>query len=144
MLTELLAAAELDMQWHLLGADAPLQDVDKFEAAALENTIWHSAPCHRVTGRATSCTSGAMATEPDTTPTCGARCWTTTPTSGSKTMADRHAPMAIVSARMILSIGNTQDLAQAYKAWLGRDPYPAPMKSARPGTRREVERPWVR
>lgn len=33
--TEYLAAALLDMQWHMLPADAPLQDVPKFEKAAL-------------------------------------------------------------------------------------------------------------
>jgi peptidyl-dipeptidase Dcp len=37
-LTELLAAAELDMQWHLLSADAPVQTPDAFEKAALEKT----------------------------------------------------------------------------------------------------------
>ncbi len=37
-LGELLAASELDMQWHELAADAPRQDVDKFETQALENT----------------------------------------------------------------------------------------------------------
>ena len=36
-LGELLAAAELDMQWHALPADAPLQDVDAFETQALKN-----------------------------------------------------------------------------------------------------------
>jgi len=36
MLTELLTAAELDMQWHLLPADASVQSPDAFEAAALE------------------------------------------------------------------------------------------------------------
>ena len=36
MLTELLAAAELDMQWHTLAPDAPLQNPDTFETAALE------------------------------------------------------------------------------------------------------------
>ena len=35
-LTELLAAAELDMQWHTLPAGGPAQDTDKFERAALE------------------------------------------------------------------------------------------------------------
>ncbi|HKD05182.1 MAG TPA: M3 family metallopeptidase [Bryobacteraceae bacterium] len=35
-LAELLAAAELDMQWHLLPADAPKQSPDAFEQAALE------------------------------------------------------------------------------------------------------------
>ncbi len=33
---ESLAAAELDMQWHMLPADAPLQDPDTFETAALQ------------------------------------------------------------------------------------------------------------
>ncbi|SDS77455.1 peptidyl-dipeptidase Dcp [Mucilaginibacter mallensis] len=37
-LTEILAAASLDMQWHQLPASAPLQDVDKFEAASLAKT----------------------------------------------------------------------------------------------------------
>jgi peptidyl-dipeptidase Dcp len=37
-LTELLAAAELDMQWHVLTADAPLQDPDAFEQQALTKT----------------------------------------------------------------------------------------------------------
>ena len=34
--TEYLSAALLDMAWHTLPADAPLQDVDKFEAEALK------------------------------------------------------------------------------------------------------------
>ena len=37
-LTELLAAAELDMQWHILPGDTPLQDPDAFERQALEKT----------------------------------------------------------------------------------------------------------
>jgi len=37
-LTEILAAADLDMQWHTLTADAPLQDVDKYEILALQKT----------------------------------------------------------------------------------------------------------
>lgn len=37
-LTELLAAASLDMQWHKLSASDPGQNVDKFEAAALQTT----------------------------------------------------------------------------------------------------------
>jgi peptidyl-dipeptidase Dcp len=34
-LAEIIAAASLDMHWHELAADAPLQDADKFEADAL-------------------------------------------------------------------------------------------------------------
>lgn len=37
MTTEYLAAALLDLQWHMLPDDAPLQDVAKFEKAALAN-----------------------------------------------------------------------------------------------------------
>ena len=37
-LTEELTAAELDMQWHPLPADAPVQSPDAFEAAALKKT----------------------------------------------------------------------------------------------------------
>ena len=37
-MTELLAAAELDMQWHTLSAAAPREDVDAFEKSALEKT----------------------------------------------------------------------------------------------------------
>ena len=37
-MTELLGAAELDMQWHTLPSTAPIQDVDAFEKTALEKT----------------------------------------------------------------------------------------------------------
>ena len=37
-LTELLAAADLDMQWHTLKADQPITDVDQFEKEALQKT----------------------------------------------------------------------------------------------------------
>jgi len=37
-MTELLAAAELDMQWHFLPASAPLQNPDEFEKQALDKT----------------------------------------------------------------------------------------------------------
>ena len=37
-LTEILAAADLDMQWHTIAPGQPLQDVDKFEAEALKKT----------------------------------------------------------------------------------------------------------
>jgi len=37
-LTELLAAASLDLKWHAIGPDLPQQDVDKFETAALHES----------------------------------------------------------------------------------------------------------
>lgn len=49
-LGELLAASELDMEWHELGAETPLQDVDAFETKALADTrtdIPHVPPRYR-------------------------------------------------------------------------------------------------
>lgn len=37
-LTELLAAASLDMQWHTIAANDSIKDVDQFEASALKRT----------------------------------------------------------------------------------------------------------
>ncbi|MGF7151806.1 peptidyl-dipeptidase Dcp [Sphingomonas zeicaulis] len=47
---ELLAAAQLDMGWHSLGADAPKQDVNAFEAKTLAATgldVTHVPPRYR-------------------------------------------------------------------------------------------------
>jgi len=41
-LTEAIAAAQLDMQWHTLPASTPLQDVDKFEAQSLKATHFNA------------------------------------------------------------------------------------------------------
>ena len=49
-LGELIAAAELDMQWHALPVTAPKQDVDTFEAKALAKTgldVAHVPPRYR-------------------------------------------------------------------------------------------------
>ncbi|MGI4877020.1 MAG: M3 family metallopeptidase [Janthinobacterium lividum] len=49
-LGELIAAAELDMQWHALAASAPKQNVDAFEAAALAKSgldVEHVPPRYR-------------------------------------------------------------------------------------------------
>src|SRR5699024_10536702 len=38
MMTELLAAAQLDMQWHMISADKEIKGVDEFEKEALKRT----------------------------------------------------------------------------------------------------------
>jgi peptidyl-dipeptidase Dcp len=91
-LTEILAAAELDMQWHTLPPTAPLQDADKFEGEALRRTHLSisyvpSAMCRPAIVPAISCTSGPTAIPPAITPICGARCSTTMPTNGLKITA---------------------------------------------------------
>ena len=52
--TELLAASELDLQWHLLAADAPVQAPDTFEQAALEKKAGASCRAAALSPRTSS------------------------------------------------------------------------------------------
>ena len=88
-LTEVLAAAELDMQWHVLPADAPLQDPDEFERqGARQDAPRHPCRCRLDIDRATSAISGTADIRPATMPTCGRRCSMTTRTNGSTITVD--------------------------------------------------------
>jgi peptidyl-dipeptidase Dcp len=127
MLTELLAAAELDMQWHTLGADAPLEDPDAFEAAALNRThLSFSAvpPRYRssyflhiwANGYAAGYYAYLWCEMLDD----DAYQWFEDNGGLTRANGDRFR-------RMILSRGNTEDLARAYAAWLGREPDTGPM-----------------
>ena len=87
-LTELVAAAELDMQWHTLPASAPLQQPDAFEKQALEKMhLLLSAVPPRYRSSYFSHIWGRRTTPPATTPICGRRCSMTTRTSGLKITA---------------------------------------------------------
>ena len=82
--TELLAAAELDMQWHTLPASAPLQNPDAFETEALEKThllISYVPPRYRSSYFSHIWGSGYAAS---IMPIFGHRCSTTMLTHGSK------------------------------------------------------------
>jgi peptidyl-dipeptidase Dcp len=57
-----------------------------------------STRCRPATGQPTSSTSSPEDIRPDTTPTCGARCSTTTPSPGSPSTAASPAPTATASA----------------------------------------------
>jgi peptidyl-dipeptidase Dcp len=122
MFTELLAAAELDMQWHALSADAPLQDPDKFETAALEKT--HLAlstvpPRYRSSYFMHIWGNGYAAGY-------YAYLWCEMLDDDAYQWFEDHGGLTRANGdrfrKMILSIGNTEDLAAAYKAWFGRDP----------------------
>ncbi len=144
-LTELLAAAELDMQWHTLPADAPLQDADAFEKAALEKT----APRPHRTSR--------PATAPPTSPTSGAGgyaagyyayLWAEMLDDDAFQWFEDHGGLTRANGdrfrQMVLSRGNTEDLANMYAAWLGAQPNTKPMLKDRgldaldPGSGREA------
>ena len=131
MFTELLAAAELDMQWHTLGPDAPLQDPDKFETAALEKTrlaLSIVPPRYRSSYFMHIWGNGYAAGY-------YAYLWCEMLDDDAFQWFENHGGLTRANGdrfrQMILSRGNTEDLAKAYAAWLGREPDAGPMLKAR-------------
>ncbi len=126
-LTEVLAAAELDMQWHTLPASTPLQTPDEFETEALKKTrlaLSAVPPRYRSTyfahiwggdyGAGYYAYLWAEMLDDD------AFQWFEDHGGLSRANGDRFR-------RMILSRGNTEDLANLYKVWLGAEPSIEPM-----------------
>jgi peptidyl-dipeptidase Dcp len=121
-LTELLAAAELDMQWHSMTADAPLQDPDAFETQALAKVHLDSKavpPRYRSSYFSHIWGSGYSAGY-------YAYLWTQMLDDDAYQWFDEHGGLTRANGdrfrRMILSRGNTQDLAALYLAWRGKAP----------------------
>ena len=121
-LTELVAAAELDMQWHVLPADAPLQDADAFEKQALVKThldINAVPPRYRSSYFSHIWDSGYSAGY-------YAYLWTEMLADDGYQWFDDHGGLTRSNGnrfrRMILSRGNIQDLATIYQAWRGKVP----------------------
>jgi peptidyl-dipeptidase Dcp len=121
-LTELLAAAELDMQWHALTADAPLQDPDAFEKQALAKAhldLQAVPPRYRSSYFSHIWGSGYSAGY-------YAYLWTQMLDDDAYQWFDDHGGLTRANGdrfrRMILSRGNTEDLAAMYLAWRGKAP----------------------
>ncbi len=121
-LTEMLAAAELDMQWHMLTADEPLQDPDAFEKQALAKVhmdLQAVPPRYRSSYFSHIWASGYSAGY-------YAYLWTQMLDDDAYQWFDDHAGLTRANGdrfrRMILSRGNTQDLASLYLAWRGKTP----------------------
>ncbi len=127
MLTELLAAAEVDMQWHTLPVSAPLENPDEFEKAALERknlAISYVPPRYRSSyfshiwggGYAAGYYAYLWSEMLDD----DAYQWFTDHGGLTRANGDRFRSM-------VLSRGNTEDLAKMYAAWLGGAPEIEPM-----------------
>jgi peptidyl-dipeptidase Dcp len=121
-LTELLAAAELDMQWHALPAAAPPQNPDDFEKQALAKTHLDIAavpPRYRSSYFSHIWASGYSAGY-------YAYLWTEMLNDDAYQWFDDHGGLSRANGdrfrRMILSRGNTEDLAAMYVAWRGKTP----------------------
>jgi peptidyl-dipeptidase Dcp len=126
-LTELLAAAELDMQWHTLPASAPLQKPDEFEAQALEKThlaISYVPPRYRSTYFAHIWGGGYAAGY-------YAYLWSEMLDDDAYQWFEDHGGLTRANGdrfrSMVLSRGNTEDLETLYAAWLGAKPGIEPM-----------------
>ncbi len=127
MVTELLAAAELDMQWHTLPADAPLQKPDAFEQQALEKTNlalpevpprYRSSYFMHIWGNGYA--AGYYAYLWSEMLDDAAYQWFVDHGGLTRANGDRFR-------QMVLSRGNTEDLQAMYRAWLGAEPTTGPM-----------------
>ena len=126
-LTELVAAAELDMQWHTLPASAPLEQPDAFEKQALEKThllISAVPPRYRSSYFSHIWGSGYSAGY-------YAYLWAEMLDDDAFQWFEDHGGLTRTNGdrfrRMVLSRGNTEDLAKMYAAWRGKDPSVEPM-----------------
>ena len=127
MFTELLAAAQLDMQWHMLPASAPLQNPDTFETEALQRThldISYVPPRYRSTYFLHIWANGYQAGY-------YAYLWTEMLDDDAFQWFLDHGGMTRANGdrfrQMILSRGNTEDLEKLYSTWLGTQPSVGPM-----------------
>lgn len=131
LFTELLAAAELDMQWHTLAADAPLQSADEFEKQALEKThlaISYVPPRYRSSYFSHIWDSGYAAGY-------YAYLWSEMLDDAAYQWFEEHGGLTRANGdrfrEMVLSKGNTEDLQKMYDAWLGGEPTIEPMLKER-------------
>jgi peptidyl-dipeptidase Dcp len=125
--TEVLAAAELDMQWHILPASAALQQADAFEKQALEKThllLSTVPPRYRTTYFSHIWRGGYAAGY-------YAYLWTQMIDDDAFEWFEENGGMTRANGerfrRMVLSRGNTEDLAKMYAAWRGKEPSVEPM-----------------
>ncbi|MGH9585830.1 MAG: peptidyl-dipeptidase Dcp [Acidobacteriaceae bacterium] len=127
VLTELIAAAELDMQWHTLPASAPLENVDTFEKAALQKKhllISYVPPRYRSSYFMHIWGNGYQAGY-------YAYLWTEMLDDAAYQWFEDHGGLTRANGdrfrRMVLSRGNTEDLETMYDQWLGGKPSIEPM-----------------
>jgi len=126
-LTEILAAAELDMQWHVLPQSAPLQNPDTFEVDALKKkNLWieYLPPRYRSSYFLHIWNQGYQAGY-------YAYLWSEMLDDNAFQWFEDHGGMTRANGdrfrQMILSRGNTEDLQKMYDAWLGATPNIEPM-----------------
>jgi peptidyl-dipeptidase Dcp len=126
-LTELVAAAELDMQWHTLPPGTVVKQPDVFEKQALEKThllLSTVPPRYRSSYFSHIWASGYSAGY-------YAYLWSEMLDDDAYQWFEDNGGLTRENGdrfrRMVLSRGNTEDLAKMYAAWRGKDPSVEPM-----------------
>ena len=130
-LTELLAAAEMDMQWHTIQPGGTIQSTDAFEKAALARkgvALDAVPPRYRSTYFSHIWGSGYAAGY-------YAYLWSEMLDDAAYQWFEDHGGMTRANGdrfrEMVLSRGNTEDLNAMYDAWLGGTPKIGPMLKQR-------------
>lgn len=130
-LTEVLAAAEVDMQWHTLSGDAPLQNAVEFESVALASKGVDIAPVpprYRSTYFSHIFGGGYAAGY-------YAYLWAEMLDADAYTFFEANGGLTRENGdrlrSMVLSRGNTADPAEIYRAWRGQDPVIGPLLEQR-------------
>jgi peptidyl-dipeptidase Dcp len=126
-LTELLAAAELDMRWHTLPDNASLEKPDAFEEEALRKaqlSLNYVPPRYR--------SSYFMHIwGDDYAAGYYAYLWSEMLDDNAFQWFEDHDGLTLANGtrfrQMVLSRGNTEDLAKMFATWLGREPDIQPM-----------------
>ena len=121
-LFEVLAAAQLDMQWHTLSAGTEVEDTDAFEKQALikaQMLLSYIPPRYRSSYFSHIWASGYAAGY-------YAYLWSEKLDDDGYEWFEEHGGMTRENGerlrRMVLSRGNTEDLATMFDNWLGRSP----------------------
>lgn len=126
-LTELLAAADLDMAWHTLSADDSMQQVDPFEAEALKQAhldLPQVPPRYRSSYFMHIWGNGYAAGY-------YAYLWTEMLDDDAFAWFQQHGGLTRANGQrfrdMILSRGNTEDYGKMFRDFCGHDPSIQPM-----------------
>ena len=129
-ITEALSAAALDMQWNTISPDAPLQDVDKFEAASLIKTgftVPQVPPRYRSSYFlhiwANGYAAGYYAYQ-----------WTKMLEADAYAWFEENGGLTRANGQrfrdMILSRGNTEEYGKMFRDFRGHDPSIKPLQKA--------------